>query len=172
MKPRFVVSAFFACFVALFNSAEESRWYTQPGRAVTLESSGFEFRALLPQGWSFTTEHGFVPPSALESSCRVRGGFHTNQSWDRFLVSKLRSTDGFRTADGARSVMKIGGHPAVSNRYVREPFAVHDIYINLSELQPDSGAVWTFEGTRTKEGTDCGLQFLALIQSARITRRQ
>lgn len=173
MKPRFVVPAFCALFfVALFSFAREPRWYTQPGTPVTLESSDFEFRAMLPQGWSFTTDHGFVPPPAFASSCRVRGGFYTDRKWDRFLVSALRPTDGMSTGEDGRTVLKIGGRPAVSNRYVRAPFTVRDIYINLSDLQPDSGAVWTFEGSPTPEGSDCELQFLAMIHSAKITRRR
>ncbi|HEU4886359.1 MAG TPA: hypothetical protein VFV49_00625 [Thermoanaerobaculia bacterium] len=171
MKPRFVVPAFCALIlVALFSFAKEPRWYQQPGTPVTLESSGFELRAMLPQGWTFTAEQGLVPPLEFASSCRVRGGFYTDRNWDRFLVSALRSTDSVLTAEEARFVLKIGGHPAVSNRYVREPFTVRDIYIDLSDLQPDSGAVWTFEGSPTPERSDCELQFLALIQSARITR--
>lgn len=173
MKPRFVVPALCALFfVALFSFAKEPRQYKQPGTPVTLESSGFEFRATLPHGWSFTTDQGFVPPPDFASSCRVRGEFHTDRDWDRFLLSALRTTDGVRRAEDARIVLKVAGHPGVSNRYVREPYTVRDIYINLSDLQPDSGAVWTFEGSPTPEGSDCELQFLEMMHSATITRRR
>jgi hypothetical protein len=173
VKPRFVTPAFCALFfVALFSFAKEPRWYKQPGTQVTLESSGFELRATLPHGWSFTTEQGFVPPPNLASSCRVRAEFYRDRNWDDFLVSALRSTDGVGRAEDARMVLKVAGHPAVSNRYVREPFMVRDIYINLSDLQPDSVAVWTFEGRPTTEGFDCELQFLAMFHSATITLRR
>ena len=135
----------------------------QPGTPITIQSSGFELRAMLPQGWAFTPEQGFVPPPALASSCRVRGTFYTDRNWDDFLVSALRSNDVFRTRDDARTAHKIGGHPAVSNRYTRDTLTVRDIYINLSDLQPDSGAVFTFEGS---DNSDCEMQFVALIHSA------
>jgi hypothetical protein len=154
--------------IALFSFAKEPRWYEQPGTPVTVESSGFELRTKLPQGWSFTKEQGFVPPPGLASSCRVRGWFYTDRNWDRFLVSALEPTNGVHDA---RTVMKIGGHPAVSNRYVREGRTIRDTYINLSDLHPDSGTVWTFEGSLTQEGSNCELQFLAMIQSAKIARR-
>ena len=137
----------------------------QSGTPITIQSSGFELHAMMPQGWTFTAEQGFVPPPALASSCRVRGTFYTDRKWDDFLVSALRSNDVFRT--DARVAMKIGDHPAVSNRYTREAVTVHDTYINLSELQPDSGAVFTVESSG---GSDCEMQFVALIHSARITR--
>jgi hypothetical protein len=150
--------------------AKDRRWYTQPGTPVTVESSGFMVRTTLPHGWTFTDERGFVPPPALASDCRVRSAFHTDSNWDRFLVSILESTAGLSTARDARAVVKIGGHPAVSNRYVREGTVVHDYYINLSELQPGSFAVWTFEGSTTAEAGDCEMQFMTLVHRGRITR--
>lgn len=166
MKPRFVVLAFCVLsFLALFSFAKEPRWYTRPGTPVTVESSGFELRVKMPHGWSYTTDHGFVPPPDFASSCSVRGVFHTDRNWDRLLVSALRAGDGEK-----RYVLKIGGHPAVSNRYVREARTIRNIYIDLSDLQPDSAAVWTFEGSPTPEGSDCEQQFVAMIQSAQITR--
>ncbi|HYC59378.1 MAG TPA: hypothetical protein VEK79_07415 [Thermoanaerobaculia bacterium] len=152
--------------LALLNVAK------QPGTPITIESFGFESRVVLPQGWSFTADRGFIPPPALVSSCRVRGQFYTDRNWDRFLTSVLRSDDRYRTADDARRVHKIGDHPAVTNRYTRDVFTVRDIYINLADLQPDSGAVFTFEGSNTPAGSDCELQFVAMIHSARITQRQ
>ena len=137
----------------------------QPGTPVTIESSGFQMRAMLPQDWSFTAEQGFVPPPALAPSCRVRGTFYTDRNWDRFLVSALRSNDVYRT--DARVAMKIGDHPAVSSRYTRDAVTVHDIYINLADLQPDSGAVFTVE---SNGGSDCEMQFVAIVHSASITR--
>lgn len=172
MKPRFVVPAFCVLsLVALVSFAKEPRWSMKPGTPVTVESSGFELRATLPHGWSFTAEQGLVPPPELAPSCRVRSVFYTDRNWDRFLAPALRSTDGLLTSDDARMVLKMAGHPAVSNRYVREALTVRDIYINLSDLQPDSGAVWTFEGKRTPEASDCEMQFVSMIQSATITRR-
>jgi len=171
VKPRFVMSAWCVfLFVALVSFAREPQRYTQPGTPVTLESSAFELRATLPHGWSFTADQVFVPPPGWASSCRVRGVFYTDVNWDRFLVSALRSSDGVGRTEDARMVLKVAGHPAVSDRYVREPFTVRDIYINLSDLQPDSGAVWTFEGSPTPEGQDCEIQFLAMMHSATITR--
>jgi len=164
MKPRFVVLTFCALsFLALFAFAKEPRWYTQPGTPVTLVSSGFELRAKMPQGWSYTTDRGFMPPPTCASSSRVVGVFHTGREWDRFLASALRDGD-------QRYVLKIGGHPAVSSRYAREGRTIRSIYINLSDLQPDSGAVWTFEGSSTPEGSECEQQFAAMIESAKITR--
>lgn len=159
-------------FTAPFSFAREPRWYTQPGSPIILELSGFVFHANLPQGWSLTTDHVIVPAPAFASSCRVRGKFYTDVNWNSFLESALRSTNGVLAAEGTRSLQKIGGHPAVSNRYVRERVTVHDIYINLSDLQPDSGAVWTFEGSPTQEGLDCEAQFLFVINSATISRRR
>jgi hypothetical protein len=80
-------------------------------------------------------------------------------------VSALRGRDG-----DERYVLKIGGHPAVSSRYMRNDRTIRKIYIELTNLQPDSGAVWTFEGSPTPEGSDCELQFVAMIQSVKITR--
>jgi hypothetical protein len=166
MKPRFVISTFCALsFLALCSSAKELPWYRQPGTPVTVEWSGFALRAKMPKGWSYTTDHGFVPPPSVASSCRVRGVFHTDREWDRFLVSALRASDGDH-----RYIFKIGGHPAVSSRYRREARTIRNIYIDLSDLQPDSGAVWTFEGSPTPEGSDCEQQFVMMIESARITR--
>jgi len=170
VKRSLVVPVLSALLFAQFSFAKGPPRYTQPGTPVAMESSGFEFRATLPHGWSFTTEQGFAPPPDFASACHVRGEFYTGRNWDRFLVAALRATDGVRRAEDARIVQKVAGHPAVSNRYVREPFMVRDIYINLSDLQSDSGAVWTFEGSPTPEGTDCELQFLAMIHSATITR--
>lgn len=171
MKPRFVVPAFGALlFVALFSVAKEPRRSPQPGKPVTLESYGFELRATLPQGWSLTAEEGFVLPPDLAASCRVRGGFYTDRNWDRFLVSALRPSDRLLTSEDARVVLKMAGHPAVSNRYLREAVRVRDIYINLSDLQLDSGAVWTVESNLTPEGSDCEHKFVTMIQSATITR--
>jgi hypothetical protein len=173
VKPRFVIPALCALsFAAIVSFAGEPSRYKQQGTPVTLEWSDFEFRATLPHGWSFTTEQGFVPPPDFASSCRVRGRFHVDRNWDRFLVSALRSTDGVSKAKDARIVLKVAGYPAVSNRYVREPFTVRDIYINLSDLRPDSGAVWTLEGSPTPEGSDCELQFLEMMHSSTITRRR
>jgi hypothetical protein len=146
--------------------------FKQPGTPVILEWSGFEVRAMLPHGWSLTTDQGFVPPPELASSCRVRGELHTDRNWDRFLVPALRSTDDVRTGGVARVVLKVDGHPAVSNRYVRGPFTVRDIYIDLSDLQPDSLAVWTFEGAHTTEAAECERQFMAMVQGATISRRR
>jgi hypothetical protein len=172
VKPRFVVPAFCALsLVAQFSFAREPRRHPLPGTPVTLESSGFVFRATLPHGWSFTADQGFVPPPDLASSCRVRGRFYIDRDWERFLTSALRATDGLRTAEDARYVLKIAGQPAVSNRYMREGFTIRDVYIDLSELRPDSGAVWTFEGSRSREESDCELQFLGMMHSATITRR-
>lgn len=163
MKPRFVVFAVCALsFLAPFSIAKVPHWYRHPGTPVTIEWSGFELRAMLPQGWSATAS-GFAPPADLASSCHVRGVFHTDRKWDDFLVSSLLAGD-------ERYVLKIGGHPAVSSRYVREARTIRKIYIDLAALQPDSGAVWTFEGNPTPEGSDCERQFVAMIQSARITR--
>jgi hypothetical protein len=173
MKIRLVVSAILALlFAAPFCLALEPPWYTQPGTPVVLESSGFVFRANLPRGWSLTVDHVIAPPSAYASSCRVRGTFYTGLDWNSFLESSLRSANGVRAIDGTRFVQNIGGHPAVSNRYVRELSTVDDMYINLSDLQPDSGVVWTFEGNSTPEGVECEHQFLFMISRARITRRK
>jgi hypothetical protein len=170
---RFVVSAICALlFAAPLSSAREPPWYTQPGTPVVLESSGFVFQANVPRGWSLTIDHVIAPPPAYASSCRVRDTFYTGLDWNSFLESALNSTNGVRATEGTRLVQKIGGHPAVSNRYVRELFTVYDMYINLSDLQPDSGAVWTFEGNSTPEGLDCEHQFLFMINSATITRRR
>lgn len=164
-------AVFGALFLVAFSGfAKEPRWYERPGMPITLASSGFVFSAMLPHDWSFKAERGFVPPAQLASSCRVRSAFHSDRDWNRFLASALRSTDGLNAADDARIILKIGGHPAVSDRYVRGSVMVRNVYIDLSDLRPDSGAVWTFEGDATDEGTDCELQFLALIHSARITR--
>lgn len=169
MKQRYLAPAICALlFVAPFIFAREPHWYTQPGTPVVLESSGFVFHAILPRGWSLTTEQLIVPPPAMGSSCRLRGEFYTDVRWGSFLEAAFRSTDGVSTAKGTRFVQKIGGHAAVSNRYVRD-LVVHDIYINLSDIRPDSGAVWTFEGSSTEEGLDCEAQFLAMINSATIT---
>ena len=64
----------------------------------------------------------------------------------------------------------IGGHPAVSSRDTSGGKTVMNVYINLSEAEPDSASVWSFQGEKTKEGGDCELQFLAFISSANITR--
>lgn len=152
-----VIGALF--LVAPLASAKDVQWYKQPGTPFTLASTGFDLRAKLPQRWSLT-ESGFVPPS---SSCRVRIAFHADRDWDDLLTGRLRSTD-------ARMMFRIGDHNAVSNRYVRDSVTVRDIYIDLSELQKDSGIVWTFEGDATDDRSDCELQFLAMIGSARITR--
>lgn len=166
MKPRFVVPAFCALsFLALASFAKEPPWYQQPRTPVTVESSGFALGAMMPKGWSYTTDLGFVPPPDLASSCRVRGVFHTDRKWDRFLVSALRVGD-----RDERYVLKIDDHPAVSNRYAREGRTIRSIYIDLSDLQRDSGAVWTFEGSATPEGSVCEQQFVVMIESAKITR--
>jgi hypothetical protein len=143
----------------------------QPGTPVVLESSGFVFHASLPRGWSLSTDDVIVPPPAFASSCRVRGKFYTDVKWDSFLEAAFRSTNGVRAPEGTRSVQKIGGHAAVSNRYVRD-LVIHDIYIDLSDIRPDSGAVWTFEGSSTEEGSQCEVQFLAMIGTAKITNRR
>ena len=158
------------CVVALSGMAKEPRWPQAPRTPVTLESSGFEIRTTLPQGWSYTTPEGFIPPADRASTCRVRLVIHTNREWDAVLVPALRATEGAQTNKDARFVMKAGGHPAVSNSYIRAPRMVRDIYINLSALQRDSAAVWTFEGSRTAEGSDCELQFLSIVQSAKIQK--
>lgn len=166
MKPRFTIPAFCALSVlALCSDAQGPRWYEQPGTPVTVEWSGFELRARLPQGWSLTTDHGFAPPPELASSCGVRGVFHTGRNWDDFLASSLGAREG-----GDRYVLKIGGHPAVSDRYEREARTIRNIYIDLSALQSDSGSVWTLERSRTRAGSDCEQQFVAMIESAKIRR--
>src|SRR3989337_2516153 len=113
MKSRLAVFCALS-FLALFSFAKVPRWYTQPGTPITVEWSGFELRTRMPEGWSYTTDHAFVPPPDLASSCRVRGVFHVDRQWDHFLVSALRAHDG-----DERYVLKIGGHPAVSSRYTR-----------------------------------------------------
>lgn len=161
MKLRFVVLV----SVALCSFAKEPHWARQPGTPVTFEASGFELRTTLPHGWTFTTAEGFAPPPGLASSCSVRVELQTDRNWDRFLVSRLRATHGART-----TVLKMGGHPAVSNRYERDHLRVEDLYINLAELQPDSSVVWRFEGSPTPEGSDCELQFLTIVNRAAIAR--
>lgn len=172
MRRRFVVPAFCALFlVALPSLAKEPRWAKLPGTPVTLESSGFELRAMLPHGWTFTAEQGIVPPVELAPSCRVRVEFHADGDWNRFLVAALRATEGMSTAKDARMVMKAGDRPAVLNRYARESLAVREVYVDLSDLQPGSGVVWKYEGSATTEGWDCEAQFFATVHSATITRK-
>ena len=66
----------------------------------------------------------------------------------------------------------VGGHPAVSNRYTRDGRTIRNIYIDLSDVQRDSGAVWSFEGSPTPEGRDCEQQFVAMIHSVKVTERR
>lgn len=155
--------------VALSSLDREPSWLRQPRTPVTLTSAGFELRTELPHGWSFTADHGFVTPPELASSCRVRVEFRTND-WDRFLVAALRATEGALTDKDARYVLKVAEHPAVSNRYRREELTVRDVSIDLSDLRPDSGVVWTFEGSPTAEGSDCEHQFLSIVHRATISR--
>lgn len=167
MRSRFLVPAFSALvFASLVVFAREKPWYTQPGTPMTLESSGFVFKASLPQGWSFTTDREILPPPAFASACRLRGHFYTDREWNRVLAPALLAP----SAEGARVVQKIGGHEAVSRRSASDTVTVHEFYINLSALQPDSGTVWRFEGSASTEGLECELQFYALINSATITR--
>jgi len=171
VRLRFVVPAFFVLLcVSLPGFARNKRWYEQPGTPVTLEASGFVLKAKLPHGWSFTQDRGFVPPPAFASVCRVRYEFYADREWHRVLEPALSRP---APVEGARFGLKIGGHEALSNRYVRETTIVRDVYINLSDLQPDSGAIWSFEaGANTsQEEMDCETQFLAVINTAIITRR-
>jgi len=142
VKSRFVVPAFCALFfVSGLSFATEPRRYMHPGTQVTLEFSGFVFRATLPHGWSVTADQTIVPPPELTSSCSVRRRVRTEGDWDDFVVSALRSANGAHPPDGTRILVKVGGHQAVSNRYMREASTIRDIYIDLSDLRPDSGAV-------------------------------
>lgn len=136
---------------------------------LNFEASGFDVRMTLPENWSYSAEQGFVAPAELAASCRVRGTFYTDREWDRFLVSALRSSDRYKTAHDARTLHKINGHRALTNRYMRDGETVRDIYIDLGKLEPDSGAVFTFEGTNAG---DCEMEFVSMIHSARITRRR
>ena len=156
------------CIAALSVMAKGPRWFERPATPVTLQSSVFEIRTMLPHGWSYTAAAGFAPPADVVPPCRVRVVLHTNRKWDAMLVPALRATEGARTSEDDRFAMKVGGHPAVSNRYVRGPHILRDIYIDLSGLQPDSAAVWTFEGDRSAAGSDCELQFLSIVRSGRI----
>ena len=158
MKLRWIIAA---C-VALTASAAP-RWMTEPGTPLTVKESGFDMRATLPQGWSYSK--GFVPPAKLAQTCRVSVALHTDQNWDRFLVSTLRRTG--PAGPGDRAVVKIGGHPAVANRYMRDGVAVYEFYVDLSALQADSIAVWTLEQDAS---SDCELRYLAIVNSSTVTR--
>jgi hypothetical protein len=147
----------------------EVPWYKDPGTAVTLTSSGFVFTARLPRGWSVTNGQ-VVPPETFASSCQVHGEFLTNREWNRFLVAALDPRNLARTAREERFVRRIGGHPAVSSRYTSDGTTVINVYINLSDAEPDSASVWSFKGDTTQEGQDCALQFMSFVGSANITR--
>lgn len=170
MKPRVISAISLLVLVSLSGFAKEPQ-RVRPGRPVTLEASGFELRTTLPHGWSFTTEEGFTPPPELVSSCRVRTRFHTEGNWDGLVVRELRSTDATLVGSNPRTVVKIAGHQAVPNYHRRKPFRVLDLYVDLSDLQPGSGMVWTFEGNPNWQGSDCEVQFLSMVNSATITRR-
>jgi len=147
----------------------EVPWYKDPGTAVTLKASGFIFKARLPRGWSVTGGE-VVPPETFTSSCQVHGEFLTNREWNRFLVAALDPRNFGRAAREERFVRRIGGLPAVSSRYTSDGNTVINIYVNLSEIEPDSASVWSFKGDTTQEGQDCALQFMSFVSSATITR--
>jgi hypothetical protein len=154
---------------AVAGGEREVPWYKEPGTAMTLKSSGFVFKARLPRGWS-VKDGAVAPPEAFASSCQVRGEFLTNHEWNRFLVSALGLRSVARATGEERFVRRIGGLPAVSSRYTDDGHTVINIYVNLSEVEPDSASVWSFKGDTTQEGQDCALQFMSFIGSATITR--
>src|SRR5260221_4856447 len=154
---------------AMAGGEREVPWYRDPGSAVTLKSSGFVFKARLPRGWS-VTDGAVVPPEAFASACHVRGEFYRNREWTRFLVSALDLGDVVHASRQQRVLRRIGGLPAVSSRDTSGGNTVMNVYINLSEVEPDSASVWSFQGEKTQEGRDCELQFLAFVTSAAITR--
>jgi hypothetical protein len=154
---------------AVAGGEREKPWYKDPGTAMTLKASGFVFKARLPRGWS-TTDGQVVPPEAFASSCQVHGEFLTNREWNRLLVSALDLRNMAHAAREERFVLRIGGHPAVSSRYSSDGNTVINVYVNLSEVEPDSASVWSFKGDTTQEGQDCALQFMSFIGTATITR--
>ncbi|HUR82982.1 MAG TPA: hypothetical protein VM733_19640 [Thermoanaerobaculia bacterium] len=167
MSSRFAVTALVAGCIALAGLAGQPDWAKKPPTPVRLKASGFVVQTGLPHGWTYTSDDGFMAPAELAPACRVRVAFHATRNWDEFLVAALRPTDGGRP--GERAVVRIDGHPAVSNRYSRKGVAIHDIYIDLSALHAGSGAVWTLEQRATSVPSDCELQFLAMVNKATIT---
>lgn len=167
MRQRIVVAVSIVVS-AIVAFAHGAPWYTQRGSRIEVKSSGFVLEATVPRGWS-ATENEVVPPSAFGSACRVRGEFYRDREWKHFLAAELDPADLARLSAEQRSVLAIGGHPAVIARSGSGGTIVVHVYINTSDLQPDSAALWTFTGDDSRDGLECEAQFRAFISSVSIT---
>ncbi|HEV7240146.1 MAG TPA: hypothetical protein VGQ36_12980 [Thermoanaerobaculia bacterium] len=164
---RIQVAVICALVCAATASSGKTPWFKEPGIPMTLHSPGFLLQARMPRGWTII-DNAIVPPPALGSDCRVEVRFHRDHEWNDFLVAALDI--GVHRPGRRKTVLKIGGHPAVSDRYVSGDDKVIKFYLNLSNLEPDSVAVLALrEGLPLDEG-DCELQFLALVHSVSIVR--
>lgn len=179
MKLRFDMAALLGMllFASLSFADEPLRrdgpeWNRQPGTPVSFETAGFNVRMTLPHGWTLKDDREFVPPPNLAPSCRVRGEIYTGRNWNEFLAMSLSPSNDLDRSTNPRTLHTLNDRPAVTNRFSRKDERVVEVYVNLSGVQADSGAMWTFEGRRTDEGNVCELQFLTLVHSATIRRAQ
>jgi hypothetical protein len=138
---------------------------------TTITVDRFVITAGLPDGWS--VEDGEVqPPAALRSSCRVHGAIFSGRDWNRTLAAGLDPANVIRASNEHRELFRIGGHEAVRNEYTDSSGrTVVDIYINLTDLAPDTVALWHFDGAKTAEGRQCRIAFGFFIDSATFALR-
>jgi hypothetical protein len=148
--------------------AADAPWYRQRGDRVTVSSSGFVLKTTVPRGWS-TTEDQVVPPASFGSACHVRGEFYRDREWNHFLSAELDPENFVRLSAEHRNLLRIGGRPAVMARSESGGAVVVHVYINTSDLEPNTAALWTFTGDDSQDGLECEAQFEALIASASIT---
>lgn len=142
-------------------------WYRDPGIPMTLHSGGFLLHARLPRGWTVSDDAILAPP-ALGAGCQVEVRFHEDRAWNDFLVAVLDFDE--PRSRTRREVLRLGGHPAVSDHYVSGDHEVMNFYVDLSSLEAGSGVALTLRKRLPLDGGDCELQFLALVHSVTIDR--
>lgn len=166
---RRVILVALTFLMALSALAAGNRWDFRTS-AITIPFGRFTLASQLPEGWS--VDGGQVlPPVEMRHACRVRGDVFRDRDWNRTLEAGLEPENAARAAE-RRVVVKIDGHVAVRSDYVdASRKRIEDVYINLTDLEPGSVAIWRFEGDDTAEGKECKMGFGVFIGNASIVLR-
>jgi hypothetical protein len=152
--------------MAISAFAARSPWDIRTS-AIRFPFDRFVLATRLPEGWS--VDGGQVlPPEEMRHACRVRGDVYSDRDWNRTLAAGLEPDNAARSAE-RRSLFRVGGHVAVRNELVDgSGKRIENVYIDLSDLEPGSLAIWSFERDDTAEGKECEMGFDIFVTSASI----